>query len=144
MPPPTTYSGATLGIADAVPETLDRAGFRKLQYKTGRCAMREMPEIVRSWDAVTNDVVCQTTSYDIKGGAKWNTPTFKLNRFNDDEAQAIYTKMEDDPRGLASFELILPNGFGIFYFVAQVSKFALIDGGGKLSLIHISEPTRPY
>lgn len=145
MKRPDTYSGTTIGIADALPETNDAAGFAAIEadFVTGDCAIHEVPEIAREWDSVDNPVVCENTSFEVKGGAKYSKPSYKLNRFPDDAAQAIYEAMENDPAGVASFRVKVAGESGksgTLYFTAQVSKFTLMDGGGKNTL-HTSTAT---
>ena len=133
----TTYSGAKLSISATVPSDLTLAAFQAIAFVTGDCAVKEVPAIMRSWDKVTDETVCNNSSYDIKGGAKWDPLAFKINRKPSDEAQAIYEALEDDSNGVGAFKLELPGGAGTIYFIAQVSKFALADGGTK-NTIHTS------
>ena len=139
---PDTYSGTTIAISDTLPDTTDAAGYAAIEasFVTGDCAVKEVPELMRTWDPVANDVVCENTSYDAKGGAKWANPTYKLNRFPSDAAQAIYEAMEADPAGVASFRVVIAGNSGVsgtIYFTAQVMKFSMMDGGGK-NTIHTS------
>ena len=125
-----TYSGATLAVFGSAPSSNDATGFGALTFVSGACALREVPGIMREWGKVTDDLVCQNDSYERKGGAKWAPVTFTLSRIPGDAAQAIYTTLEADRSGVGSFKLTLSGG-DIIYFQAQVSKFALIDGGSR-------------
>ena len=132
-----TYSGATLKVANSLPATNDSTGFAALTFIEGDCALHEVPSVKRTWDKVTEELVCNNTSYDVKGGAKWDAMTFKLSRKPSDAAQAVYEALEADPSGKGSFELKLPGSAGTIYFTAQVSMFAMVDGGSR-NTIHTS------
>ena len=131
----TTYAGATIGIVAAAPTTYNAAGYEALTFVTGSCALHEVPPISREWATVTETLVCATSNDDIKGSSKYAPVAFKLSSLEGDAAQDLYIAAEAAGSGLASiysFNLSLPGGTGIggdIYFRAQVSKFALVDGG---------------
>ena len=133
-----TYAGTTMAVVDALPASQDAAGFAALAWEAGTCALRDVPGIMREWAKVTEDLVCRDTNSDVKGSAKWSPVTFRLSRLSGDAAQAIYTSLEANRSGVGSFRMVLPSNGGTIYFTAQVSKFALADGGTQ-DTIHTGE-----
>lgn len=133
-----TYGGSTIEVVDALPATNDQAGFEALAWVSGACALHSVPAVARTWERVAEDLVCQSTSFDKKGGARWDDVTFPLSRLPNDAAQAIYEALEDDVSRAGSFKLAISESkAGVIYFTAQVSKFALADGGTR-NTIHTS------
>ena len=133
----TTYAGATIGLVAAAPSTYDAAGYAALTFVTGTCALHAVPAISREWAKVTETLVCATSNDDLKGSSKYAPVTYMLSSLEGDPAQALYIAAEAAGSGVASvysFNITLPGGSGIggdLYFRAQVSKFALIDGGSQ-------------
>ena len=133
----TTYAGATIGLVAAAPTTYNAAGYEALTFVTGTCALHSVPAISRDWAKVTETLVCQTTNNDLKGSSKYAPVQYMLSSLDGDAAQALYITAEaasDGTASIYSFELTLPGGVGIggsLYFRAQVSKFALVDGGSQ-------------
>ncbi len=123
-----TYIGATLGIVAGAPATYDQAGYEAQSHVTGTCALQSVPNIVRQWATVTEELVCQDASFDKKGVAKYAPVTFKLSKLEGDTAQDVYETLEADRSGIGSFALFLPT-VGTVYFTAMVSMFSLVAGG---------------
>ena len=134
----TTYAGATIGLVAAEPASpYAAADWGALSFVTGTCALRAVPAISREWAKVTETLVCATTNDDLKGSSKYAPVTYMLSSLEGDAAQDLYIAAEAAGSGTASvysFNITLPGGSGIggdLYFRAQVSKFALIDGGSQ-------------
>lgn len=133
-----TYSGAALSVVDGTPASNDQTGFEALTWvPADTCALRNVPAIRRTWDKVVEDLVCNSgASYDKKGGYKWDPVTFLMSRLDGDALQDVLVDLESN-KDTGSFRLVLPGDGGTIYFTAQVSMFAMADGGDK-NTIHSS------
>ena len=122
-----TLSGSKIGLVADLPATYDAAGYAALTYDNGICAVKEMPTINRTWNPVEDKKLCERTSYDKKGTAKWDNMTYTLNIETGDSAQVTYRALEaSDDAG--SFKFLFQNG-DVAYLTAQVSQFSITDGG---------------
>ena len=134
----TTYAGATIGLSATAPAApYGQTQWEAVVFTTGTCALHAVPAISREWAKVTETLVCATSNDDLKGSSKYAPVTYMLSSLEGDAAQDLYIAAEAAGSGLASvysFNITLPGGSGIggdLYFAAQVSKFALVDGGSQ-------------
>ena len=135
----TTYAGTTISLSATAPASpYGQTQWEAVAgWEAGTCALHAVPAISREWAKVTETLVCATTNDDLKGSSKYAPVTYMLSSLEGDAAQALYITAEAAGSGTASvysFKISLPGGSGIggdLYFAAQVSKFALIDGGSQ-------------
>ena len=134
----TTYAGTTISLVAAAPDAPYAAGdWSILSWVSGTCALHAVPAISREWAKVTETLVCATSNDDLKGSSKYAPVTYMLSSLDGDAAQDLYIAAEaagSGPTSVYSFNIALPGGSGVggnLYFRAQVSKFALIDGGSQ-------------
>lgn len=137
--PSITYAGTTIAVINALPATNDQAGFEALTpWEEGECALQQVPSIMREWQKVQETLVCADTNTEIKGSAKWNAVAFPMSVKENDAAQLIYEALEASRNDVGSFRLKFPGVTGAqatIYFTAQVSKYALVDGGGQDDIV---------
>lgn len=125
----TIYQGSNLAISQSLPSSLTLASFKNISFITGECSLREVPKLDRGWQKTTNSLAGRHTNFPVKTIAEMLPVNFILTSRATDEAQVIYRGLEMSLGESGSFRLTIPNG-GVFYFIAQVSNFSYVEGGG--------------
>lgn len=133
--PTNTYAGTTLKAVASLPATNDAAGFAALTFPDAECSIRQVPAVGRTWNTVSEDLVCAETNTDVKASSKYKPWDFPVAVKNGDALQAILRAAEEDRTAVISIELTLPGDLGKIYTTVQVSMFDIIGGGGQDAIV---------
>lgn len=130
-----TYAGTTIKAVAALPATNDEEGFAALEFVGGECSLRQVPAVGRTWNTVSEDLVCAETNTDVKASSKYKPWDFPVAIKPNDPLQAILRAAEESRTASISVELTLPGDIGKVYVQAQVAMFDIIGGGGQDAVI---------
>jgi len=130
-----TYAGTTLKALATLPATNDQAGFEALTFPTTECSIRQVPSVGRTWNTVSDDLVCAETNTDVKASSKYKPWDFPVAIKPGDAMQAILRAAEESRTAVISVALEMPGDIGTVYAQVQVSMFDIIGGGGQDAII---------
>lgn len=130
-----TYAGTTIKAVASLPVTNDAAGFAALTFVGGECSLRTVPSVGRTWNTVSEDLVCAETNVDVKASSKYKPWDFPVAIKAGDALQTILRAAEESRTAVISVELTFPGNIGKIYVQAQVSMFELVGGGGQDAII---------
>ncbi len=127
-----TFAGTKLAVTSAQPASglngATVAEYEALTFTEDDCTLESSPQISRSYNAVSSNLVCKTTNVDRKGSAKWDAVNVSFEADTGNQVQLIVAAAEPTS-DILSFRITYPNGNMIF-FQAVVGKFTVSDGGG--------------
>lgn len=134
-----TYAGTNMRVSLTLPATNDVAGFEAIetagQWVGGECSLRTVPSVGRTWNTVSEDLVCAETNTDVKASSKYKPWDFPLSTKRDDPLQNILRQAEESRTLNISVELTFPGDLGKVYVQAQCSMYDIVGGGGQDAIV---------
>lgn len=130
-----TFAGAKIAVSAAAPATFTAAGYAALTWTAEHC-IDAVPMITKKYNAVSKSTTCEGTDKDVKGSAKFEPLTYKMDPVDSRAAETIYQTAFDSQTAEISVRLGFAKRAGettpdIVYFTAQVAAFGPTAGGTK-------------
>lgn len=116
---PTVSNGASLAVSQALPATIDAAGFGALAYTPIRGA-RTVGDIGKQYQVVADNTIGLPRPVQRRTGLAQQSITVELYRIND-VGQAML-RAAIDATGSFSYRLMAPDGLTLYFSAAASSR----------------------